>query len=584
MNRHTKTLPYFLIIILLSTVWACKEAPRSELEDQLVIRLSSEPTSLSPILSPNSFEKEIHEYIFISMGDYHPTTMELIPVLIEKVPTATPIEQGEITDASAYAIRIKEDATWSDGSPITGHDINNTFKLALHPGVVAPSWKGLLNDVIDINIDADDPKSFTIIMQGNYFLQLEGILSAEIYPKHIYDAQGILDNYSFAELKDENFDDDSKATNPAFLQLGKDFSSTKYTQQIIEGAGPYELEKWETGQYISIKRKDNYWGNNYPDNPFLKSFSDRIVFRIIPDATVALSLLKSDEIDFLDMYRLPYASYEELASNTEDDDIAVHQNSLPRSYLIYANHEDSRLQDKAVRLALNKCLNVDRIIGQIEGGNASPSNSWVPKGRKEYNSNLGYIGYDIAAANSILAEAGWIDTDSDNVRDKVINGRKEKLALRFHNTGSTLGEGIASILIDEAKKVGIEIINTVKPYREASRENLYTGDFELFAAASTAPEARQDLYIQWHSSSIGSGGRNYSRYNNPKADLQMETIRSSSGQEQIDAYHELQQIMYDDAAFLFLYSPMGRIAADDDLEVLLSSKTPGYFANGFKSL
>jgi ABC-type transport system substrate-binding protein len=44
--------------------------------------------------------------------------------------------------------------------------------------------------------------------------------------------------------------------------------------------------------------------------------------------------------------------------------------------------------------------------------------------KKEYDSTLQLIPYDVAAAGKLLDEAGWKDTDGDNIRDKMVDGEK----------------------------------------------------------------------------------------------------------------------------------------------------------------
>ena len=584
MSTTKKVILYFVVMLgIFFTTNSCKKGPqKTEPLDQIVIRLYAEPTSLSPILSRRSIDRDVHEFMFISLGDYHPTSLEIVPVLLESIPIGQIITEGPYKGSKAYKMKIKSDAAWSNGNPITGHDIAWTFKMAFHPDVIAPNWKQLLQDVAAIEVDKSDPKQMTMYVSGDYFLTFEGLLSAEIYPRHLYDPSYILDQYKLDELQKEGFSKTDKAQDSSFVQLAKDFSSTKHLQQEVHGAGPYELEKWETGQYITLKKKDNYWGDSYPNNPLLNSNYNRIIYQIIPDETVALTLLKNDEIDYLDMQRHPYIVYDDLKKD-ETDEIAVFQFKNPRMFYIITNNEDPRLKNRSVRYALNASLDVDRIIKQVEGGYGQRNNSIIPTDREEYNEELPNIDYNIEKANEMLQKDGWVDSDGDGIRDKIIDGRREKLSLRFFKTTSTLAQSIATILTEGAKQVGIEIVSVTKSYRDYERDHLLTGDYELAGGGSTPSASRQDPYLMWHSNSIGSGGQNYSRYSNPSADRLMETIRSTTDQtEQLDAYMKLQEIMIEDLPFVFLYRPLGRVAMDDDLIPLLSSKRPFYFPNAFK--
>lgn len=390
--------------------------------------------------------------------------------------------------------------------------------------------------------------------------------------------------YSLSQIKNTAFTDSLQSNDPAFAKFAEDLSSVRFSREMVQGAGPYDLVTWEAGQYIILERKDNYWGKTYADCSFLKANTQQIIFQIMEDDATAVTQLKNDQLDIVSLSSAQYQIFDDLKNDeTFSQRYNFYTPDIFQFYYLPMNNQDPRLADKVVRKALNYLTDVDRMVDQIEGGYARKINSIIHPSKVEYNHALPDIPFDVGQALAMLEEAGWTDTDGDGVRDKVINGRKEQLAFRIFITGSNLSQSIAALLQEESKKAGINIIIINKQYRQTKEENLDTGDFELTTLRVRQSPAKADPYPYWHSSSIGLGGQNISRYGNPAADQLIETIRTTlDNDERMQAYQDLQQVFYDDYPVILLYAPVERYVVSNKFEPVISSKKPGYFANAFR--
>lgn len=570
------------IILFLLCIGGCTENKIVNSDNEVIVRIEAAPKTLSPILATTIHATQVNEYIYVSLGDYDPISLELIPVLIRDIPTAEKITEGAYAGSEAYTFQMKAGATWSNGSQITGKDVLFTYKMAFHPDVISPGWKALLEDIDDVIVDKEDATKFTILTSGGYFLNLEGILSAEIYPQYLYKGSEVIDAISLTALKSVS-SEELASQFPGISQLGKEFLSVKFGKEIIEGAGPYELTEWKGEEYLVLSKKKDYWGDKYSNNNFLKGNFDKIIFQIVPDETVALTLLKNDELDVLDLTKYPIIVFNELKGITEDD-IATHSSKNSRNNMLLINNQDEILNDKRVREALVAATDVDRMIKQLEGGAGIRTNSIISPYKPAYKKDLAMPLYDLDKARTLLEKAGWKDTDGDDIRDKIIDGRKEQLSLDFMITTTSASAGISSILIQSAKEVGIEINPIIKEkFSVIVNDHLKTGDYDLSVFANIASTSSYDPYTSWHSASIGVEGRNYAGYSNPEADKAIENIRKLdiTNDERKEAYYELQDIMLKDYPVIFLYSPLGRYAIDEDMEPVISLKRPGVFVNAF---
>ncbi len=560
---------------------SCRRAEVRSVEaiDQLTLRLNREPENLSPVLSSSSFAREVHEYIYLSLCDYDPVTLEMTPVIAKNLPVKRSENGKEI-----YDFEILEDALWSDGMPITAYDYVFTMKMVAHPQVKARGWESLLDDLEDIIVQSDN-KKFSLVTRGNYFLNAEAFMTAELLPAHIYDSEGVFDKYSYQQLKDRSFANQLGDQDSAFRSLGEALSSAQFTRDIIVGSGPYTLGKWEAGQYILLNKVSAYWGLKYPERLLLNQNVERILFQIIPENNTALLQLRNQQLSFMDLSGQTYLDFDDLQKDSlATDKFSFRTQATLRSIYLLLNTQSPLLSDVKVRKALAHLMNVDQLIQQVEGGYGTRIVSIIHPAKSAAHKNLKPIGYDRVKAETLLNDAGWIDTDGDGIRDKHINGQKTDLRLRFFISGSAPSEAMFAMLEQSASQAGIKIESIVKSNAKTTEENYHTGDYEIGTRVATPDLAPDDPYSLWHSTSIGQGGFNHTFFANAEADNLMGLIRMTRNEdERLRAYLRLQEIIYDEQPAIFLYSPINRYVIDPSIEPLLSLKRPGYFANAFTS-
>ena len=577
----TKNL--FILAVVCVLLCACqsdKYIDQSSL-DQVVVRLQKEPQRLSPMLYTLPEAGIVMEHMYLSLCDFDPVSGDWVPVLASEMPEikASKNEDGETE--KTLEIEILPEAVWSDGSPITAHDITFTMKLTRLAGNTSPRWavwKQMTDDLISIEVEESNPKEFILTTQGDYFGTTDQILTAEILPNHIYDSNGLLDDYSYEDLKsmtEEDMDGDSVLT-----RMVQEYNSAKYARQpIIEGAGPYGLKQWEPGQFIVLERKLNWWGGAYPNRTLLAANPERIIYQFIEDPTVALTQLKSGDIDVVSLARVPSQTYLDLQQDsTISAEFSFHTPQLPRIYYLLLNNQDPRLADINVRKALAHSMDIDRIITQEEKGLGEKIAGPIAPGQTGYLNSIPSPAYDLDLAKSMLRDGGWKDLDGDGILEK--DG--QELNLRFFITGSSLSTVISTLLKESALKAGINIELITKPSRASRQENIVPGNFEISAQVITG-EGKTDLHPRFHSDQTGAKGYNWAGYSDPEVDELLETIRYTNDEEErIQAYHTVQQEIAEDQPVIFLYSPLEKLVVSKDFEPVISSKRPGFFVNAFK--
>ncbi|QJB56746.1 glutathione ABC transporter substrate-binding protein [Pseudodesulfovibrio sp. zrk46] len=159
------------------------------------------------------------------------------------------------------------------------------------------------------------------------------------------------------------------------------------------GTGPYEFVKWVSGNYVKIKRNDNYWGE--------KVKVDTVTFRPVPEGGARLAMLRAGQAHYI--YPMPA----ELAKVAERDNKIeiIRQPSIIARYLIM-NTKFEPLSDVRVRQAINYALNKEAIIKIAWGGAGTVLDSIIPPNLQFY-SKQGAWPYDVEKAKALMKEAGY---------------------------------------------------------------------------------------------------------------------------------------------------------------------------------
>jgi peptide/nickel transport system substrate-binding protein len=568
--------PKFLCLALsVLFIYGCKtDSIVKENISELNIRISRDPAKLNPIFNPSSSAREVFQYIYLPLADFHPESLALSPILIEEIPEENSDEQHII-----YTIKIKEDAVWSDGMPITGQDYAFTIKSIKLPQSNTGAWRALINNIKDVKIDSENAKQFSIYVDKNYMLALEVCLTIDLLPAHIYDKENALASLQVSDdfmANEESYQQDS--TIMRFVEF---FNSPQASRDILEGAGPYMLRSWNTNQSIILYKKKNYWGDNYPDNPFLQSGVDKMIFKIMPDDNTAITALKNKEVDVMTLRNSDVFANLKKEENA-DSDFQFFTPATIRYYYIALNNDRPQLQDKKVRRALAHLLDIDKIISTIDYGLGRRTTGHFNPAKAYYNNELAPIPFDIEKAKTLLSQAGWKDTDDNGILDKVIDGRKEELTLEILISGNALGENVALLFQNNAKEAGVDIKITRKKSSLISKEHTSPRKYDMAALAISQDAAPDDAFPRWHSSMAVPGERNYANYRSAAADKILKQIRETRDEEKRGyLYMRLQEIMYEDQPVIFLYSPKQKIITNNNIEATATAKRPGYLANTF---
>lgn len=587
MNKNQivmKRAPLYVFLFLSFALYmsSCKTDSTSSAEEKvqdgtLHIRKKRDAQKLHPFIYPSPSARDVYQYIFTQMADFHPESLELIPVLIKSVPEKVKITEGPNAGKIKFTMEYLPEAKWDDGKDITARDYVFSVKTAKNLKIKAGGYRSHLQYISDIIIDPNNPKKFDVIFSKDYLLAKETVCTIETYPEHIYDPKGITSSLSIADVGNEEKLNDLIAKDSTILQWADEMNGIKYGREIVNGCGPYKLAEWVTDEYIILERKENYWGSN-SENIFLQAGPKRIIFDILPDETTAMTQLKEGNLDLVP--EVTGATFTNLQK--EENEYQYLTPQLMKYYMIAMNGERPELSDKKVRKALGHLLDVDGVIQSIDFGNGTRTIGPIHPGKNYYKDDLKPLEYSPEKAKKILADAGWKDTNNDGTIDKNIGGNKTELELDMLVSEGKLGQQIALLMQEATATAGIKMNIIQKPFKQIESDHLKKKDYDM-----TPMMVRQDLvlddpYTRWHSDHTKAGGRNIYAFENEEMDKITKEIQISTDPEvRNKLYDRVQEILYEEQPVIFLYAPSERMVGSAKWNMSSTVRRPGYLANTF---
>ena len=378
------------------------------------------------------------------------------------------------TDPQTIVYKIKQDAAWSDGTPLSADDFiylwkNQNGSIKTNDVATTTGY-----DRIESVEGSDNGKTVTVVFKKP-FSDWKGLFTG-ILPSH------------YVEATKGGWND------------GLDKNPEK-----IPSAGPFIVKDYTAGQSLTLVRNDKYAGT--------KPHLDSIVYRFLPDSTTQPPALQNNEVDFI--YPQPQLDLVQQVKALPDVSSET-SNGLQFEHLDF-NFKNEHLADLKVRQAIATGLNVnemvDRTVKQFSPNSVPLGNRIWLTGQPQYQDHfLGQYGKgDVAGAQKLLEEAGYAK-GADGIYAK--DGKK--LSLRFSTTaGNKLRETQGELLQAQMKEVGIDIKIANLDSQKYFGDALPNGNFDIcdFAWVGTpfAVSGAEGLYR------TGAGG-NYGQYSSKKVD------------------------------------------------------------------
>lgn len=490
------------------------------------------PTSYMPWLSNQGIATTISSSIYSTLFSYDDETGTFQPNLaIEWEYLVPPTEVPEEQDYLEVRIVLDDEATWSDGEPVTAEDVYFTFDLATdfgrtnHAGALA--WTGDLLHRYRRNRDGDwEPQRQGVFYAGNpgdytfpegeenvVYFHVRKVLGAVtplfttvlILPEHLWNVIGPKNQLN--------------SPNP--------IPSVEALFQNPIGSGPYTLNREETNAgIIVLNKRDGFHLEDENGDDFYKP--ETIKFINYMDVNVAINALKNGDIDVINTSI--DATYIENLQATDDVAVAYSPGRYLTTLVLNVNPPAEHstparetLRDPVLREAISLAVDQEELIESVLRGRGAAAPAGLIRADSHlYNPGVQIPQPDVARANRLLDDAGYLRPEGQAIR------RKDGVELSYAIYGSPAQRNLINYLKVQLEAIGVDV------YFEdggsnAVKDRYYTGDFDMTVQGVVFDETNLDLMMNAHFVTQGSSS-NYGRLEHPDLAAAIDAMRATLDQ------------------------------------------------------
>jgi peptide/nickel transport system substrate-binding protein len=313
---------------------------------------------------------------------------------------------------------------------------------------------------------------------------------------------------------------------------------------------------------VSLQLKKQHWSHR-SSNYWEKSYPPKLIFRLNRDAAAQKLAFLGQEFDASSSLSARTLFELQQDSNFNANYHSAFINTYGYTYIALntkpsASHHIA-IADKHVRRALAYAVPVDQIIQMVNKGVNKRVAGPVSFLKKSCDTTLALIPFDPVKAGQLLAQAGWIDTDNNGVRDKTINGKRKQLEIELaYLSVQPEWKEMAIIIAEGLAQAGVKVNANGFDF-PVWLEKLTTHDFDMAMGAWNSTAMPDDFSQLWSTTSYTSNGPNYTGFGNASSDALIDSINViMDDEERLSLERRLQRIIYEEQPYIFLYGLVRR--------------------------
>lgn len=480
----------------------------------LIRRLKGDVKSVNPLLASSVEEFDVQSYYGIGFFSFD---WRMQP--FAHADTASRWETSE--DGLYTKLVIRNDLTWSDGRPITAHDVEFSYHTIMDTSIPIPAVRSGTDELKSVKAYDDTTVVFfhkesrpTNVWDVNF----------PIIPKHVYEK-----------------------TIPADKTLVSSEDHVRLENAPVTG-GAYVIKSRTAKQEIVLQRRESYYthqGKQVRD----KDYIQEIRFKIIPDANTALLAMRTGAIEEMeldaDQWRTDQTNNDEFyARNTKATDTEWVE------FHVIWNCKDPLFNDVRVRKAMSYAFDHREMLDKLFYGLYEPAfGPFHPTAWMAPKTPLKPYQQDQDQAEKLLEAAGWTDHDGDGVLDKQIGGKSVNFEFSLQCASTPASMKVCELWKESLDRIGI--VCHVRPLEPTvHQQRLLEHNFQAAFGGwgtGTDPDSTKNIFGS-------TGERNYGQYVNAEVDqLYQQGMREFDKDKRAAIYAKIHEILYEEQPYTWLY-------------------------------
>jgi peptide/nickel transport system substrate-binding protein len=300
------------------------------------------------------------------------------------------------------------------------------------------------------------------------------------------------------------------------------------------GTGPFRFASWTHGDQIAMTANPTYWKPGIPK-------VEKVTFRFIPELSTRTAALRAGELQVIDRVTPDLVDTLKGTRGVKVLDVPAIE---AQRWIFQLGREP--VKDQRLRQAMSLAIDRSVIIKELLRGYGRPVDCPVPPGLIGHTSLPPKV-YDPEKARQILKQAGYSHVSVDIV-----------LMKDFYPKQLEITQAVAAMLGDVGIKLNIKNLEIA-----TAREQRTAGTYDLFFSGWAHMPHDPDWYFgQWFTK---AGSEKLTRYTNPRVEQLIAEGRVPDPKVRQAKYEELERIVWDEDAELWLYYTVAIYGVSDRL-------------------
>ncbi len=422
-------------------------------------------------------------------------------------------------DGLVYTFHIRDGITFHDGEPLTAEDVAFSYNLyaSQEDFPFLPVYTEFFDTVV-----ADDSNNVLITLTDAIPNIQSQLIYLYVLPEHIW---GALEGTAVPEFENE----------------------------AVIGSGPFKMVEYAQNEFVRLEGvKDHYL-----QGPII----DEVVFQTFENQDALVQALRTGQVDMIT--EMPNTAVVSLRNEENIELVSGPPLSPSVTDIIFNQTEPENcppgdglctghpaLRDRNVRLALAHATDKQQIIDVVLLGLGAPGLTLIPDSLGVfYNNSLNDYEYDVALANQVLDDAGYLDSDGDGIREMPDGSNPLNLRMNWPSD-STEAPRMAELLASMWAEVGVGTELQALDPDALTATCCPAFDFDVILWGWGSDPDPSFLLSVMLTEEITTGNSE-SGYSNPTYDeLYLQQAVELDQQQRIDLIWEMQRIVHEDVVYI----------------------------------